>query len=377
MRAWPRADSLATGLAAAGLFLVAWGLVHRWFWAHGAIVDWPTYKTYGDQMKAGAVPYRDFAVEYPPGALPAFVIPSLLGGSYATTFAWLMAACGVALVLVVALARPGAAFLVALAPVLSGSLILSRFDLWPALLATAAVAALLSERHPLGWGLLGAAVAAKLWPLAFVPVALVWSHRRGRVRSSLWGVGVAVAAFLPFVALAPGGLWSSLSGQLSRPLQIESLGAAFVTTFGRPAVVTSHGSQNVVGHGAIAAALTIAQAVVLVALWVAFARGPETGERLTRYAAACTCTFVAFDKVLSPQYLLWLIPLVPLVRGRRGMLACGLLVAALVLTQVWFPERYFDYALHFRLAGVVLARDLILVALVAVLALPARLARAS
>jgi len=281
------------------------------------------------------------------------------------------------LVLVVALARPGAAFFTALAPVLAGSLILSRFDLWPALLATAALVALLSERHALGWGLLGAAVAAKLWPLAFVPVALVWSYRRGRLRSALWGAGVAAAAFAPFLVLAPGGLWSSLSGQLSRPLQIESLGAAFVTTFGRPAVITSHGSQNVVGHGAVAAVLSVAQALVLVALWVAFARGAATGERLVRYAAACTCAFVAFDKVLSPQYLLWLIPLVPLVRGRRGLLAAGLLAAALVLTQVWFPQRYFDYALHFRLAGVVLVRDLVLVGLVAVLASPARLARAS
>jgi hypothetical protein len=81
--------------------------------------------------------------------------------------------------------------------------------------------------------------------------------------------------------------------------------------------------------------------------------------------------------VLSPQYLLWLIPLVPLVRGRRGLSATALLLGALILTQVWFPQRYFDYALHFHLAGVVLARDLVLVALVAVLALPARLARRS
>ena len=85
----------------------------------------------------GLVPYRDFAVEYPPGSLPAFVLPSLLGGDYATTFAWSMAACGVALVSVVALARPRAALYVALAPVLTGSLILSRFDLWPALLTAA------------------------------------------------------------------------------------------------------------------------------------------------------------------------------------------------------------------------------------------------
>jgi hypothetical protein len=355
------------------VFLVAWGLVHQWFWAHGAIVDWPTYMAYGDQMKAGAVPYRDFAVEYPPGALPVFLLPSLLGGTYASTFAWTMAACGVLLVLVIAAVRPSAAFYVALAPLLTGSLILSRFDLWPALLATAALAALLSERDQLGWGLLGAAVAAKLWPLVLVPAALVWSYRRGRLRASAWGAGVAAVAFAPFGVLSPGGLWSSVSGQLSRPLQVESLGAAALTTFGHPSIVTSHGSQNVVGHGAVAALLSIVQLLVVAALWIAFARGPVTGDRLVRYAAACTCAFVAFDKVLSPQYLLWLIPLVPLVRGRRGLLATGLLTAALVLTQIWFPQRYFDYALQFRLAGVVLARDIVLVVLTAVLALPARI----
>ena len=52
-----------------------------------------------------------------------------------------------------------------------------------------------------------------------------------------------------------------------------------------------------------------------------------------------------------------------------------LLTVALVLTQVWFPQRYFDYALEFRNAGVVLTRDLVLVALLAVLAWPLRLAR--
>jgi uncharacterized membrane protein len=370
VRPWSRPDRLAAGVAAAAVFLVAWGLVHRWFWAHDAIVDWPTYKAYGDQLKAGAVPYRDFAVEYPPGALPVFLAPSLIGGDYASTFAWVMAACGVLLVLVVASLRPAAAFYVSLAPLLVGSLILSRFDLWPALLATAALVALLSHRHGLGWGLLGAAVAAKLWPLVLVPLALAWSCRRGDGRSAWWGAAVAALAFVPFLVLSPGGLWSSLSGQLSRPLQIESLGAAFVTTFGSPAVVTSHGSQNIVGHGGIAAALSVAQALVLAGLWLAFARGPATGERLTRYAAACTCAFVAFDKVLSPQYLLWLIPLVPLVRGVRGLAGTVLVTAAAVLTQVWFPGRYFDYALHFRLAGVVLARDLVLVALVAMLAWP-------
>ena len=80
--------------------------------------------------------------------------------------------------------------------------------------------------------------------------------------------------------------------------------------------------------------------------------------------------------MLSPQYLIWLLPLVPLVRGRRGLAATALLTLALILTQVWFPQRYFAYALEFRNAGVVLVRDLVLVALLAVLVWPRRLARA-
>ena len=65
-------------------------------------------------------------------------------------------------------------------------------------------------------------------------------------------------------------------------------------------------------------------------------------ERLVRYSAAAVCAFIAFSKVLSPQYLIWLIPLIPLIRGRRGAAAAALFVATLVLTQLWFPSRYID-----------------------------------
>jgi uncharacterized membrane protein len=351
--------------------------VHLGFWSHGALVDWPTYQQYGDAiLNHGRIPYRDFAVEYPPGALAVVILPAAFG-NYAAAFAWEMAACGLVLVAVVTAIRREAAFYVALAPVLAGSLILSRFDLWPALLTVAALAAFLRERHGLGWGLLGAAVAAKLWPFVLVPLALVWSYRAGRMRGALVGLAVAAAVFVPFALVAPHGLWDSVRGQASRPLQIESLGASLFTAFGHPNVITSHGSQNVAGHGAIAAIFAVLQIATLVALWIAFARGPATGERLLRYSAAAVCAFIAFGKVLSPQFLLWLIPLVPLVRGRRGYAATALLTLALVLTQVWFPRRYWDYVNAFHNADAVLARNLALVALLLVLAWPDRVARAA
>src|SRR5262245_4079355 len=74
---------------------------------------------------------------------------------------------------------------------------------------------------------------------------------------------------------------------------------------------------------------------------------------------------------ISPQYLIWLVPLVALVRGRRGLAAAGLLAAACLMTLWWTPTRYGDYKNEFAWAWLVLGRDLVLIALFAVLAWPA------
>ena len=136
-------------------------------------------------------------------------------------------------------------------------------------------------------------------------------------------------------------------GKVTRPLQIESLGAAVLLAahqvWALPlTLVYSHGSDNLVGHAPhlMVLAQSVLGPVCLVAIWVAFARGPAERDRLLRYAVASVCAFVALSKVLSPQYLIWLIPLVPIVRDRRGTAASALLVAAMFLTQLWFPRRF-------------------------------------
>jgi Glycosyltransferase family 87 len=375
-----RRRSSAATLIAAGVFLGCWVLLRHWFWARHAIVDTPTYERYGNAIRGGQTPYRDFAVEYPPGALPVFVVPTFLGSGYAHAFGWLMAACGIGCAAVVAAVRAslGAVAFVAVSPLLIGSLALSRFDFWPALVVATAIAALLNDRHLLGWAALGAAFAIKLYAFVLVPLAVVWTLRRRGVitltSAVAIGVAVAAAAFGPFVIAAPGGLWDSLWGQADRPLQIESLAASFLTTFGQPEVVSTHGSQNLAGQGWLAAASTALQLGVLVILWAGFARGPAAQDRLLRYAAGAVCAFIAFGKVLSPQFLIWLVPLVPLVRGRRGAAATAILAAALIATQVYFPKRYFAYAERFHLAWLVLGRNVLLIALLAALILPARAA---
>jgi hypothetical protein len=71
--------------------------------------------------------------------------------------------------------------------------------------------------------------------------------------------------------------------------------------------------------------------------------------------------FIAFGKVFSPQYLIWLIPFVPLVRSRLASLLLG---AALVVTQFYFPAHYGDLLLMQQSAAwMVLARDLVVLIL--------------
>jgi Glycosyltransferase family 87 len=384
--------------AAVALFVGTWTVLHTGFYRHKQIIDTPVYQRYGNEIAHGQVPYRDFKLEYPPGALPVFALPGLaqpgegqdVKPGFRRTFETLMWICGAVALCATALVLRelgGAVWtplvFAAVAPLALGSVILSRFDLWPAALTAGALAALVNGRVRAGHALLGFGAAAKFYPAVLVPLAVAYTWKRQGRREALLGLGltaaVFVAIFLPFVILSPGGVWDSISVQLSRPLQVESLGSALLLaahhTFGFGVTgETSHGSQNLAGTTAdvVGVVSTVVQASVLLWIWTAFARGPGTAAAFVRAAVAAVCAFVAFGKVLSPQFLIWLIPLVPLVRGRRGLWAGSLLLAALVLTQVWFPFRYFRLALDFEagLSWVLLARDLLLVALVLLLVSP-------
>ncbi|MEK6274820.1 MAG: glycosyltransferase 87 family protein [Actinomycetota bacterium] len=393
-----RAFAVAATLVAVVLFLVVWGVLHRGFFTTHPIIDTPVYERYGAAIDNGQAPYRDFALEYPPGALPVFAVPALGDAgseTFRVRFEALMAFFGEAMIVCIAIALValgagrkrliGALGFASLAPLALGPVVLSRFDLWPTALVAAALAALVSGRLRLGHVALGAAVAAKLYPVVLAPIAVayVWRHegRREAVICAGALAGVVALAFVPFLVLAPGGLWDSFSGQASRPLQIESLGAGLLLVahhvFGVSITMeSSHGSQNLAGSApdVLAAVQSVLQIAALVAVWALFARGPASRDRLLLASGAALVAFIALGKVLSPQFLIWLIPVIPLVRGRRGLTASALLGGALVLTQLWFPYRYWQLALHFGAlqSWLVLVRDLALVGLLLVLLLPLR-----
>jgi len=389
----PRDALLASAafVAAAVAVTVAWQLLGH------AITDIPLYRTYGERISGGLVPYRDFAFEYPPGALPALVLPALVTESltaYRVVFAAEMAVVGAVGVLLLAeglrgLGRTGTdrrlvLATVALVPLLLGGVILSRFDLLPAALVALALALLLTGRLRAGALVVGLGIAVKLYPVLLVPLLAIAAWRKGGRRELGIVVGLAalppLLAYLPFAVLAPDGVLDSIGRQLGRPLQIESFGSgvllalhhAFGLSLGW---ASGSGSQNLTGTGpdVVAGLQAIGQVVAVALVWASFARGPATPERLVRHAAAAVVAFVALSKVLSPQFLVWLVLLVPLVGGPRSRAALWLAVLACALTAAWFPVRYWELVREFDplASWLVLARGMTLLALLAVLTWPA------
>jgi uncharacterized membrane protein len=378
--------TLAVGL---GLLTASWGALHLPPFDRYQIIDTPVYQEYGEAMAAGEVPYRDFDLEYPPAALPLFWLPTL-GPSehYQAIFGVLMLACAAAMLALVlrgavALeASPQRLLAVAVAiglfPLALGTVVLTRYDLWPAALTAAALAAVLVGRERLGFVVLGVAVAAKIYPLVLLPPLLLYVLRREGRRETAIGLGAFAATLavivLPFALVAPEGLWESVERQLGRPLQIESLGSSLLLAahqlgFYDPTVVSTHGSQNLAGPlpDRLATAQTVLQAGALVAVWLLFARGPATPRRLVAASAASVVVFVAFGKVLSPQFLIWLVPVVALVAGRDLLAAGTCLGAALVTTHLWFPTRYWDLVDLQPVGWLALVRNALLVGLALVL----------
>jgi Glycosyltransferase family 87 len=378
--------------AAAVLLGIAFYVLITWL-EHGQLSDVPLYQNYFEAVRHGGVPYRDFTFEYPPAALPPMLLAGYMSWSYATSFAVLMGVCGAACIGAAAWTlrrvdagaeRIWAALLaIGIAPLVLGSLFDTRFDLWPTLLAVGALAALVGERPILSGALLGLGFAAKLWPAVLVPIAVAYLWRRRGRRSALLHiaafVGVAAACFLPFAIIAPAGLHAMFSDQLNRPLQVESLGAAVLMMahhFGmRPlATISTHGAQALKGRGAgLAADLsTVLEVVTVVTIWILFARRRHPdAEGVLLAAAAAVAALVAFDRVLSPQYLIWVVPFILLVRGPRGFYAGLLLFVALGLTQTYFPRHYWGLATDYQTpyAWYLLARDVALVAIAALLLL--------
>lgn len=366
---------------------------------NGGISDVPVYFAYGHTMVDGALPYRDFEPEYPPLALLLFWLPALLESSDVTTygdlFALLLLPFAWAGQLATALLAPAGwpRRLAAWAPVallpLFATLATERFDIAPAALCAVALALLVHGRPRSAFAVLGVGGALKLFPLLLVPIAGAWLLARSgpRVAGACAAIAVAVAVLIcaPFMVASPDGFAEQFRFHLDRPVQIESSPASVLLALGDPRVTGLTAEDNEfrsqgldgTGEGTATAVFTLLLALSVAAFTALSYRAVTSVDGLLLASLGALTAFVALGKVLSPQFLLWLAPLVIAVgvRGRVAIAAAG--GAAIYLTTALFPDHYGEMlrvetgtALAYGLRNVLLLA--VLVSCLRALAAPAR-----
>ncbi|MBO8186033.1 DUF2029 domain-containing protein [Streptomyces sp. DW4-2] len=346
------------------------------------------YHGWFDRLSAGTFPSGDVTWQYPPAAALVILSPGLLTGlgllSYASAF-FVLACVADAVVfglLLYAVRQRGArdpeagsrspagvwAWVVGV-PLL-GPTAYARYDLMVTALAVAALLA--AARHPRTAGVLaGVGALVKVWP-----VLLLLGTPRGRATRVVWlsALVTAVAVTAGFAAAMPGAL-DFLSAQGGRGTEVESVSSLVLHAarqFGwEGQVLLRYGSMEFVGPGVrtvshVAVVLTGAGFGWLV-LWRWRARAAAwTPATPADTALAAVLVFVVTSRVLSPQYLVWLVGLAAVcltLRAGRQTLAAWLVVAAAGLTQLEFPVWFADVVASEGKGVLVLAlRNVLLVA---------------
>jgi hypothetical protein len=348
-------------------YWVVWLAGHYFYVGYSNDGDVSLFQQYANRIFGARLPYRDFVFLYPPGALPAFVLPAWLAGTsvnadrYRVAFQGLMVVCGavMASLSVVTLSRVtdrrrdvliGGALLVA-APAVLGWTVVLRYDLWPAALTAATMLCVVAARYRIGAVFLGLAILAKVYPIVLLPLLAAYAWRNAGRREGVLFVGITAGVialvFAPFLWYDGTRFITTLAMAFDRSLQVESLGAAILFVLHAVAgeriiVQFGGGSHNLVGllpERAIDIQ-TYATAVLLLILWIRFARGPADARTLTLAAAGAVAIYVGLGRVLSDQYVIWLIPLVAMVPWSAARLAGPGLIAIMALSNWIYPGEY-------------------------------------
>ncbi|MGP4002003.1 glycosyltransferase 87 family protein [Streptomyces sp. 8N706] len=334
------------------------------------------YHRWDGRLRGGSFPVGDVAWQYPPGAALVMVAPGLVPvASYLQGFVLVMLASdAVVLLALVGAVRRGrgkslaGAWVWALGLPLLLSLPYARYDVLVTGITVLGLLAL-AGRPGLGGALAGLAAVIKVWP-----VLTVLGTPRGRTTREAWlALTVSAGALLVLLGAGFRGAFDFLFAQQERGVEIESMGGAALhaaRALGWPGRVKhQYGSFEFVGPYvsvvALGSVLLTAVAFGWLLLWRLRARR-WTDATPYDAALAAVLLFTATSRVISPQYLIWLIGLaaVCLTAGRttqRPVAVLLLLVTA--VTTVDYPL-FFGAVINssWQGAAVVGLRNLLLLA---------------
>ncbi|MFJ7072704.1 glycosyltransferase 87 family protein [Streptomyces sp. NPDC098781] len=319
------------------------------------------YQGWYDVLRTGTFPLNDVTWQYPPAAALPILSPALVFWlDYPSAFFVLAFTADLAVLLLLLYAglRPGrsvrgAWVWVAGVPLL-GPTVYARYDV---MVTAVAVAALLAgARRPRLMGSLAAFGAMlKVWPVLLLLAA------RGR---AAWGWAALTAGALSAVfAFTMPGAFAFLTFQRDRGTEVESLGALVfhvARQYGWDGqVLLNYGSVEFLGPyvDVVSSAALVLSGLAFgwLLLWRLRARRFEA-RTLADAAFVGVLMFTTTSRVISPQYLVWLVGLAAVClcfRESRMRLPVSLVLAASLVTVLEFPV-YFSHVVASDGLGVTL-----------------------
>jgi hypothetical protein len=308
------------------------------------------YQGWYDVLRTGSFPSGDVSWQYPPAAALAILSPALLPFlDYAQAFFVLafLADLVVLYLLLYAGTREGnssrGVWLWALGVPLLGPTVYARYDVMVTAVAVAALVA--GARHPrVAGALVGLGALLKVWPVLLLV---------GAVRRRAWGAAAVTAGGLALLfAVSMPGAFSFLGYQSRRGTEVESLGALVFHAarhFGwQGQVLLNYGSVEFLGpYVTVVSSAAMFLSVVgfgWLLMWRLSMRRllPHT---LADAAFTAVLVFTVTSRVISPQYLVWLVGLAAVClcsRGSRMVLPGVLVLVACPVTVLEFPVYFGD-----------------------------------
>lgn len=348
------------------------------------------YFEFASRVLDGTLPYRDFALEYPPFSLLFFILPRLFASTWTTFSIYYQAEVIIfdliGLFIIYSIARRSGQ---APWPLLSiytfgviamGPIIGQQYDIFPAVMSLLAIYLFWLGKHKTSWALLALGTLTKIFPAVIAPVFLIY-YLRNRQFSLIWqGIltfgAVSLAVFLPFLIISPTSLLTLYDYHALRGIQLESIYSSVLLVANKLGFLSvtpafSYGAWNLTGPDAdiLAKLSTYALGILLILSYWFIYRQTGKGKPGIMHIGSASMLVVAVilfaSKVLSPQYIIWLIPLLPLVAGRWYSSIWVIFILVGVLTYYIFPLRYVElvYYLDYKAVAVLFFRNILLIAI--------------
>jgi hypothetical protein len=345
------------------------------------------YFGFASKVLEGSIPYHDFAFEYPPFSLLFFILPRL-GASTWLTFSMYYQAevivfdiIGVFIMYKIArkLGNPPWLLLAiyTLCILAMGPIIGQQFDIFPAVMSLLAIYLFWTGKHKTAWAILALATLTKIYPAVIAPIFLIYYIRNGQMNRLWQGLitfgAVGLIILLPFLITDPASLRTLYDYHALRGIQLESTYSAFLLAADKLDMISirtafSFGSWNLMGTAAdILAKLSTYFLAILLLLAYGFIylrtkKGKPNIMQLGSFSTLVILITLFASKILSPQYIIWLIPLLPLVSGRWWQTVWIAFMVAGVLTYYLFPWNYIELTrIENQAVMVLFARDFLLI----------------